>query len=276
MKLIIVPARTGMQWVREGVRVFFRMPLAFASLFFIFLAATAVLSIIPVVGDALALMLIPGATVGLMAATRQALDGRFPMPTTLLTAFRQSPRQTRAMLVLGVLYAGALLLIMAFAASLDDGQLAQLVEKHGGRLTPELMADPALQQAAQTSMRQMLVGSLLYTPVAVLLWHAPALVHWHGMPVGKSLFFSAVAVLRNTTAYLVYGLGWMAVASVGWGVLLIVAAVLGNIGLALSGLLPLSVIIASMFYASLWFTFQGSFAADEPVTPAPAESIDHG
>ncbi|MFT4194912.1 BPSS1780 family membrane protein [Ottowia sp.] len=262
-----------MQWVREGIRVFFRMPLAFAGLFFMFLAATVVLSIIPVVGDALALMMIPAATVGLMAATRQALDRRFPMPATLLAAFRQSPRQTRAMLALGALYAAALLLIMILSASLDDGQLARLVEKHGGRLTPDLMADPALQQAAQASMRQMLVGSLLYVPVAVLMWHAPALVHWHGLPVGKSLFFSAVAVLRNTTAYLVYGLGWAAVASVGWGALLIVAAVLGNIGLALSGLLPLSVLIASMFYASLWFTFRDSFAADEP---APVESIDHG
>jgi len=270
MRLNIVPARTGMRWVREGVRVFFRMPLAFAGLFFMFLAATVVLSMVPVAGDVLALALVPAATVGLMAATRQAAEGRFPMPATLLAAFRQSPRQTRAMLVLGVLYAGALLLIMAVAAWMDGGQLSQLVARHGDRIGPELMADPDMQQAARASMLQMLVSSLLYLPVSVLMWHAPALVHWHGMPVGKSLFFSAVGVLRNGPAYLVYGLGWMAVASIAWAALLAVAGLAGNLGLALSGLFPLGIVIASMFYASLWFTFRDSFTDDAP----PPENLD--
>jgi hypothetical protein len=216
----------------------------------------------------LALVLLPAATVGLMAATRQAVDGRFPMPVTLVAAFRQSPRQTRAMLALGVIYAGAVLLIMVIAAALDDGQLAQLAEKYGGVIGPELLADPAMPQAGRAAMRQLLVASLLYMPVSVLLWHAPALVHWHGVAVGKSLFFSAVAVLRNTRAYLVYGLGWMAVAGLAWAGLLIVAGMLGNLGLAISGLVPLNLLLASMFYASLWFTFRDSFAADDPPQPA--------
>lgn len=268
MRLNIVPARTGMRWVRQGVRTFLRMPLAFAGLFFMFLAASVVLSMVPVAGDALALAMVPAATVGLMAATQQAVDGRFPMPATLVVAFRQSPRQTRTILILGALYAGALLLIFAIAASMDDGQLARLVAKHGGRLSPELMADPDLQVAARASMRQMMVGSLLYVPVAVLFWHAPALVHWHGLSAGKSLFFSAVAVLRNTPAFLMYGLGWMAVTSIAWAGLLIVAGLAGNLGLAVSGLFPLSVLIGAMFYASLWFTFQDSFAAEAPAADA--------
>jgi hypothetical protein len=265
-----------MQWVREGVRIFLRFPLAFAGLFFMFLAAASVLSLIPVAGDVLALMLVPATTVGLMAATQQATEGRCPMPATLVAAWRQSPRQTSAMLTLGALYASALLLIAALTAAMDDGQLAQLVAKHGGQLSPELMADPDLQQAARASKRQMLLGTLLYVPVAVLMWHAPALVHWHGVPVGKSLFFSAVAVLRNAPAYLIYGLGWMAASSVAWAALLIVASLLGNLGLAFSGLMPLSVLIASMFCASLWFTFRDSFAAHAPAAPQAEDSIDHG
>ena len=42
MKLNIVPARTGTQWVREGVRTFFKQPLAMAGLFFMFMASLSV------------------------------------------------------------------------------------------------------------------------------------------------------------------------------------------------------------------------------------------
>ena len=39
MKLHIVPARTGLEWVRLGIRVFWRQPMALAALFFMTMAA---------------------------------------------------------------------------------------------------------------------------------------------------------------------------------------------------------------------------------------------
>jgi hypothetical protein len=59
----------------------------------------------------------------------------------------------------------------------------------------------------------------------------------------------------------------MAVCSIAWAGLLILTALSGNIGFALSGLEPLSLLIACMFYASLWFTFRDSFADDEAPPP---------
>ncbi|QTD46722.1 BPSS1780 family membrane protein [Ottowia testudinis] len=267
MKLNIVPARTGSQWVREGVRLFFGQPLAFAGLFFMFLAATTVVSMLPLVGDVLALVLVPAGTVGLMAAAREASNKRFPMPVILATAFRQSPERTRAMLMLGVLYALAVVLIVTAASLMDDGQLAALVAKHGGRMTPELLADPALQQAARASMAQMALAAVLYLPVSILFWHAPALVHWHGVPVDKSLFFSAVAVLRNTGAYFIYAMGWVALTMLAWMALLLVAGMVGNLGVALSGMFPVSLAIATMVAASLWATFRDSFSSDAAEVP---------
>jgi hypothetical protein len=272
MKLNLVPARTGMQWVREGVRVFWRMPLAFASLFLMTVIAVVLLSMIPLAGGALALVLAPAATVGLMAATQHALQGQLPLPVMLLTAFRQTPRQTRDMLLLGAIYAAALLAIAAIAAAASPGadQLPRLLEKYHHQIGPELLADPERRPASRAFVRHMLTLHLLYLPVAVLLWHAPALVHWHGLPVGKSLFFSAIAVLRNAPAYLVYGLGWMAVTSVVWAGLMTLAALAGNLNLLISGIPPVGVLIFSMFYASLWFTFRDSFVTDAP-PPAPPE-----
>ncbi|MDO5289461.1 MAG: BPSS1780 family membrane protein [Pseudomonadota bacterium] len=259
MKLHIVPARTGAQWVREGIRLFFKQPLAFASLLLSFILATSVLSLLPMVGDALALALVPAGTVGLMAAGREAGAGRFPMPALLIVALRQSPAQTRAMLLLGALYAAAVLAIMALGTYLGGDQMMKLIEQNNGRLTPELMADPAMQQAVRAAMRQMLLGSLLYLPVSVLFWHAPALVHWHGVPPAKALFFSAVGVLRNTGAYLIYGMGWLTVAMLGWMLLLMLAALLGNTRVAINGVFPVSLTVATMLAASLWATFRDCF-----------------
>ena len=39
MKLNVVPAAAGAQWVRAGIRTFFRRPVALTGLFFMFMAA---------------------------------------------------------------------------------------------------------------------------------------------------------------------------------------------------------------------------------------------
>ena len=80
MKLNIVPARTGSAWVKLGIRTFFKQPLALAGLFFMFMAVMTIVSQVPFIGIPLAMTLLPAATLGLMAATREASDGRFPMP----------------------------------------------------------------------------------------------------------------------------------------------------------------------------------------------------
>ena len=91
MKLNRVPARTGWLWVRLGLRTFARQPLAMGGLFFMFILGVSVLAMVPVLGAPLALALLPAATLGLMAATKEAASGRFPMPTVLASAFRAGP-----------------------------------------------------------------------------------------------------------------------------------------------------------------------------------------
>ena len=70
------------------MRTFFRQPLALAGLFFMYMAAASVLSLMPVLGTVVALAIVPAATLGLMAATREATLGKFPMPSILISAFR--------------------------------------------------------------------------------------------------------------------------------------------------------------------------------------------
>ena len=120
MKLHIVPAKQGLAWVKQGIRTFWRQPLAFTGLFFLFMAWVSVLSMMPVIGAAVALVILPAATLGLMVATEQAATGKFPMPMVLMIAFRAGQQRLKAMLTLGLLYAGSFLAVMLISAMIDE------------------------------------------------------------------------------------------------------------------------------------------------------------
>jgi len=260
MKLNLVPARTGLLWVRQGVRTFWRQPLAMGGLFFMFMGLVSVLSAIPLLGPALALALVPAATLGLIAASREAEAGRFPMPLTLVTAFRQGPKATQAMLVLGGIYATAMLALMLLGALLAG--------------EPPTGADSAVD--AEQALRQAFSGSamgwllILYAPVMAAFWHAPALVHWHGVSPGKSLFFSLMACWANKGAMLVFMLGWVGVfAAVGLG-LSVLVPLLGGQAVLQMVLYPLVLLMAAMFHTAIWFSFRDSFISDAAGTAADA------
>jgi hypothetical protein len=259
MKLQIVPARQGVVWFQQGVRTFMKQPLAFTGLFFMFMAAISLLSLLPVIGTPIALALLPAATLGLMAATEIADKGQFPMPQVLIAGFRAGKERLQSMVVLGVLYAVGFILLMGISATIDGGQFAR-VYLLGGELTPEVVLQGDFQTAA-------LVAMVLYLPLSLLFWHAPALVHWHGISPVKSLFFSAVACLRNFWAFTVFGMVWMAAfLGVATGVA-IVFSLLGNVELINAILFPVGLAMAAMFFTSFYFTYRDCFDTPTEETP---------
>lgn len=259
MKLQIVPAVTGATWVRLGLRTFVRQPLGMGSLFFGFVILISLPSIIPVAGFLIALALVPAGTVGVMAGAERAQAGKFPAPSLLFAAWRQGSAQTRSMLLLGVLYAAAIVAAIAASALVDGGQFARL---YLGRteLTQELASDPAFRGA-------MWVTLLLYLPISLAFWHAPALVHWYAVPPLKSIFFSVVAVLRNAGAFLLYGALWLTLSVTAGVLVLFLTALTGSPALLAVGFFPVGLLVAAMFFTSIWFTFRDSFLA-EPQDPA--------
>ncbi len=251
MKLHIVPASRGIQWVKLGLQTFFRQPLALSGLFFLFIALMSILGMVPLIGAALMLVLLPGATLGLMAATRDAADGKFPMPWVLFTAFHTGRLQLRAMLTLGVLYAVGLALLLGCTALIDGGKFAKLYI-YGGPATPEMLQQGDFQMAA-------LVAAVLSLPLTQMFWHAPALLYWHGVPPLKSLFFSLVACLRNFWAYTVFGLAWIGIFMLFIVVMATLVQVFGIPDAVAAALYPATMLIAAMVTTSIYFTFQDSF-----------------
>jgi hypothetical protein len=256
MKLRTVPAATGLQWVGLGVRTFLRQPLAMSGLFFLFMGTITVLSLIPLLGTALSALLTPAANLGLMAASKEASEGRFPMPSQLLTAFRAGPAKTRSMLTLGGLYALSLLVVLLMA-SLFDTAAPELAEG----ATPEAMLQATM---GNTALWVALVAML---PVQMMFWHAPALLHWHGVPPVKSLFFSAMACWANKAALLLFMFGWC-------GIFLLAGMLVSMLGAALGAgmgavLYPAVLFMASMFFTSFYFTYRDSFygSGEPPAVP---------
>lgn len=258
MNLHIVPARTGLRWAAQGVRTFWRQPLAMSGLFFLFMATVSLVSMVPVIGGALALVLLPALSLGMMSAAQTALQGKFPMPVVLFAGLKTGP-QRPSMLALGGGYAVLILAVMAASVLVDGGAFAQ-VYLGGSPITPETVNAPAFQAAMWLSM-------VLYMPVSMAFWHAPALVHWHGLPVGKSLFFSWMACWRNLKAFGVYVLAWVGIFTGTGLVALLVASLLGNPQLMMAVLMPMALMVAAMFFTSMLFTVQDCFSLppEEPV-----------
>ncbi len=250
MKLNIVPASRGAQWVKLGIQTFFRQPLALSGLFFIFLAVMPLLNLVPLVGGVLAFVLMPGMTMGLLAATREASEGKFPMPTILVAAFRAGPLQRRQMMVLGVLYTACTALIVCATALIDGGSFARALL--GQPLPAEAHKDGGFQLA-------LLFAGGLSMPLTLLFCHAAALIHWHGVPPVKSLFFGLAAIAGNFRAFLIYSLVWMGIFLGFSTTLAALASALGGVQAVATIAFPAMLLLATMVYTSIYFTFQGSF-----------------
>jgi hypothetical protein len=182
----------------------------------------------------------------------------------LFVALKAGPNRKK-MLQLGGLYAVIFLLVMGISAVVDGGTFAK-VYFGGTPMTPEVVTTESFQTALWVSM-------LFYVPLSMMFWHAPALVHWYGMPAVKSLFFSFVACWRNLKAFGVYVLAWTVIFLASGVLALLITSLLGNPQLMMATFMPLALMVAAMFFSSMLFTVRDCFATDVLDESAP-EPLD--
>ena len=269
MKLRLVPASRGFHWMRQGLQVMRRQPMNAMGLMGMTIGAALLLATLPVLGPLVVLGVMPLVWLGFMLATRRAVLGERITPGVLIEAVRSPDAPRKAFLQLGAAYVAAIQVVMLLASWLgpDPQALADAIDA---------MQDAGEMVASPLVLEDMLWRMGLALPVSLVFWHTPAMVLWARQPVGKAIFFSAVATWRNLGAFMVYGLSWLA-ALVALAVLdrLILSAVpipmLAN-ALAFAGALAL----AGAFYMSLYFTTVECFEASNTHTDidANAEGTD--
>lgn len=196
---------TGWDWLVQGLMTFKQKP---GEMFFLgntYLFVVLFPSVlIPFLGAVIVTVITPGLGAGVMVAGRMASRGLKVTPKVLFAGFfAEGRRHAQRLLVLGGAYA-VCFAIIKLAAHLVLGQAPDVPDTGFDINDPETNA--ALAEYIVLNTMFMAVASV---PVILAFWFAPALVIWHDMPAPKALFASWVAVWRNKTTFLIYGMGWL-------------------------------------------------------------------
>jgi len=264
-----VPARNGRLWIRHGFKVFQRQPLALAGLFGIFLFAGFAAMLIPGIGMLLMMASLPLLSLGFMLATHLVLQKKTPTAGVFIAPLKLTPDRRRSQLLLCLGYAGAMLVIGLLADWIDGGSTRDLQKLIAENADNEAIAnaatDPRLFWGLATRMGLMGLLSVPY-------WHAPALVHWGGQGVAQALFSSTLALWRNKAAF---GFNMLLWGGLLMGVASAVSLVFALIGLAQFApvvLMATGLMLSTVFYASLYFSFVDCFmfGAPQDVLDGPA------
>lgn len=271
LKLQAVAPRQGWTWVRDGVRLYLRRPVAFTAMLVLFLLATGLWSVLPVVGLA-ALASLPLLSLGFMVASRSVLRGGLAHPGQFVEPLVGDARRRHRLLLLCALYGvGALGVVWWVGWVYGDAMdaLREAMAKHGPSSTEaaQAAADPRLMQGT-------LSFALLASALSIPFWHAPALVWWGGQGVWQALFSSTLGVWRAKAAYLVYSLAWL-LASIALS--LAVGLLAGTFGAPsiITWLVPALVLgLSSAFYVSLWFSFVDNFGSPDDAAETPPSTTD--
>ena len=279
-----VGAAQGWRWVVGGFRLLATKPLALLALLVFDLFLLLMPSVLPLVGTLMPTLLTPVFAVGLMVAMRTTDRGGNPTPQMLFAAFGdEGGRAWRSLLMLGAVNAIATMVAIALSAFADGGALLESMTGHEGGEAPGAASDdgtgpgPADDETGlvlPSVSLALLVFLLLLLPIQAATWYAPLLIAWHRIPVGKSLFFSLVAVWRNKAAFLVYILSWIAAAaSISTIVTLLRVSLLAGAGTVTSMLFFfVSLAILTAMYGSVWLSYRDVIDPDrEPDAAAPGQ-----
>jgi uncharacterized membrane protein len=219
-----VPAGHGATWWGEGWRLFTPAVGVWLLILIILIVLHVIASVIPVVGSLAMQVLNPVFAGGLMLGCR-ALDRGNPL--TIGHLFAGFSQRTGPLVVVGLLYTGAAILLVLLVAGVMVALFGVAIF---GMLTGSV--DPAqtgiaLDSAVVAVLLGVLFLLLLLLPLVMAVWFAPALVMLGGMSPGAAMATSFRGCLRNVVPFLLYfviALGLAIVASIpfglGWLVLL--------------------------------------------------------
>ncbi len=252
-----LPARTGVDWLKQGFNLFRQQPFLLTTLLFLQLIFVLLLANVPVIGQVAPLVLLPSFAMSIQMACHLIDEGRPLNITVALTGFRKDV--VRPLLKLGVVYLIVILGIsLAMTPFVDLAALEQFsktMKAAGGK--PPATIDPAVMSALTTQM----IMALLLTIAMVLLSFAPALVYWKKMPTFKAIFYSVFAVFGAAGPVLA-----LLATVTGISLLLfsVIAIVLGATPIVSLALLWFSLIVSLIVQCAMYMAYKQIMGAPEP------------
>ena len=213
-----LPARTGWEWLKQGMGLFRKQPAALTTLLFANILFSIGLSAVPVLGSVIAVVLIPSFSMAFMQACLMIENGDRVTPAVLLTGFRRPA--LAALCKLGLVYLAVSLLMMVITRlAIPPEVIMQMMPRPDAKTPPNV----------QTSHMLALFGVfLLDVAVLVTLCFAAPLTYWKHMGPGKATFYSFFAVIRTARPFLVLLAAWFAIF---FGVCILAALLFGDAAL---------------------------------------------
>jgi hypothetical protein len=252
-----VAASQGWRWVVEGFRLYRKNPPLLSTAFGMMFGLLMALNLIPGIGGILSSLASPLMVAGFMAAFR-ALDNDESLELPHFLAGVKRPLLAApavplvalgAVQLLATLVIGQIMQGMGF----DAEAFAKLAQNENASLAE-------LQAFKNQTLPAILAGLLLFTPLIMATWFAPALILFGGANLGTALGVSFRAVLKNWAAMLVNSLALSGVLLL----LVLMSVYLGTLVFTVM-LLILLLVAPPLLQASLYASYQAIFAvwADE-------------
>jgi hypothetical protein len=253
-----LPALAGWSWISGGFALFRRNPPLMTALTMGYLLVMVILNIVPLIGPVLVAICLPVMSVIVFNGAR-LLDRQLDVSAEALkTGLAEN---MRSLVQLGFVHLAGSLVVVLIHTLLFAPPEVPLVEADEDAFTRTLM--------------QLLP---LVLPLILIMWFPPYLIATQRITLGKSLFFGAVAVLRNAGAFIVYFAG---AALLGVGLPVLVIQLIGS-DEGIASLLRIAVRMTLLFVlvptlaASLYVSFQQVFAQGPGASPDPAPEPDAG
>jgi len=263
MQAASLSASSGIQWIKDGWRIFRLQPLALFTwaMFISFLLMVS--TMIPPIGPIIFIVLMPAISFVTLSACRQVSAGK-----SLSAGMWMQPLQQKGifkrLVIAGLLYMAANLFAGLLAFLPFSGQVSEAIQSMSS--ANDLMP---LLDAVQAPM--MLFG-LLYLIVAAFFWYCPALIGWHQRGLTQSLLYSAIACWRNKWAFMVYGASWVAIfllVDLGTGLLVSLGL---SVKTAATLQIPINILIGSVLYCSFYPSYVSVFESSISAEPPSPES----
>lgn len=252
-----LPARTGWEWLKQGMGLFRKQPAALTTLLFANILFSIGLSAVPILGSVIAVVLIPSFSMAFMQACLMIENGDRVTPAVLLTGFRQPA--LAALCKLGLVYLGVSLLMMVITRlAIPPEVLMQMMPRPDAKTPPDI----------QTSHMLALFGVFLMdVAVLVTLCFAAPLTYWKHMGPGKATFYSFFAVIRTARPFLVLLAAWFAIF---FGVCIIAALLFGDAALGRVVLMWLIFLFVLLLQCAMYAGYRTIFGKPYDKAPQPA------
>jgi len=252
-----LPARTGWEWLKQGIGLFRKQPAALTTLLFANILFSIGLSAVPILGSVIAVVLIPSFTMAFMQACLMIENGDRVTPAVLLTGFR--PPALAALCKLGLVYLGVSFVMMVITRlAIPPEVLMQMMPQPDAKTPPDI----------QTSHMLALFGVFLMdVAVLVTLCFAAPLTYWKHMGPGKATFYSFFAVVRTARPFLVLLAAWFAIF---FGVCIIAALLFGDAAVGRVVLMWLIFLFVLLLQCAMYAGYRTIFGKPYDKAPQPA------